>query len=783
MADAAGLAEPKAGLIANGVAVPLDGVSVEAQVTPFTARVTMSQRYTNRETQPVEAVYVFPVDEGAAVCGFEAVVAGVHYVGEVLEREAAFARYDSAMEEGHGAYLLDEERPDVFVASLGNIPPGGHVLLRLTYVTEVPLEGGALRFTVPTTVSPRYAPSEDRSGVGRPDAETLNPPVAWSVPYGLDLTVTVDLPVPITRIESVSHPARVMLHGTKATVTLASEKAALDRDFVLLVAPSGADEPAVILERDGEGRLAALLAFRPQFDVEQSAADVIFVIDRSGSMSGSSIEQVRNALQMALRSLSAGCRFNIVGFGSTYQALFPDLRDYCDESLKAASEHVASLDADLGGTEILPALEFALRTGSAGERPRQVVVLTDGEVTNTDAVIALARSAADSARIFTFGIGYGASHHLVRGLARAGGGTAEFIYPGERVEQKVMRQLSRLLSPALTDVGLDWGGLKVRQAPSRVPPVFARTPLKVYGLLDEVRAAEVTLSAETPSGPVSARLTVDPSAVREGSTIGTLAARALIRELEEGPEWIPARGSRQSARKQTQASHEIIRLATAYKLASRETSFVAVEHRESPVEGDVVLRRVPVALTTGWGGVDRILPAASSVVACRIMRHLAADAFGYRDGDDALEGDSDAYGMAALSGPAPEMLQRACSHEPASRWPGSFRSHRLLDVLVSLQQADGSWDLTSELAAVLGRPLEELEAHLASTGLSDENLEETRRVWATALAVAWLETVWVANPDEWRLLARKGHEWLDHAAVRRGDAVDWRDAAFRFLRS
>lgn len=779
MADATGLAEPKAGLIANGVAVPLDGVSVEAHLTSFTARVTMSQRYTNRETQPVEAVYVFPLDEGAAVCGFEAVVAGVHYVGEVLEREAAFARYDKAMEEGHGAYLLDEERPDVFVASLGNIPPGGDVLLRLTYVTEVPLEGGALRFTVPTTVSPRYAPAEDRAGVGRPDAETLNPPVAWSVPYGLDLTVTVDLPVPITRVESVSHAARVMLHGAKATVTLASEKAALDRDFVLLVAPSGADEPAVVLERDKQGRLAALLAFRPQFETEEAASDVVFVVDRSGSMSGSSIEQVRNALQLALRSLSTGCRFNIVGFGSTYQALFPDLRDYGEESLKAASDHVRSLDADLGGTEILPALEFALRSGSGGERLRQVVVLTDGEVTNTDAVIALARSSADSARIFTFGIGYGASHHLVRGLAGAGGGTAEFIYPGERVESKVMRQVSRLLSPALTGVRLDWGGLQVRQAPSLVPQVFAGTPLTVYGLLDEVRAAKVTLSARTPSGPIGLQLTVDPSAVREGSAIGTLAARALIRELEEGPEWTAARGSRQSARKQTDASLEIVRLATAYKLASRETSFVAIEHRESPVEGEVVLRRVPVALTTGWGGVDRI----ASVDPARVFYQSrpAVDAFSYRDGDDSLEGDpSDmAFSVGTPSSPACDPLWLPDSEEPALRRRDSTRSDRPLDVLVSLQQADGSWDLSSELAAILGRPLDEIEAHLAS----DEGAAEARRAWATALALAWLESEGAGNRDEWRLLARKAGEWLRRTASGRRDGMDWREAARRFLMS
>ena len=145
----------------------------------------MTQRYVNRESTPSKRSIVFPLDEGAAVCGFEAIIDGTLVVGEVKEREEAFRMYDDAMERGDGAFLLDEERPDVFQASIGNLPPGKEVLVKLTYVTELVVSDGGLRFSIPTTVSPRYAPAEDRAGVGRPDAEALNPPRAWHVPYGL----------------------------------------------------------------------------------------------------------------------------------------------------------------------------------------------------------------------------------------------------------------------------------------------------------------------------------------------------------------------------------------------------------------------------------------------------------------------------------------------------------------------------------------------------------------------------------------------------------------------
>src|SRR3982751_5320026 len=147
---------PRGGLFTKENApVPLAGVAVDAEISTFCGRVTVTQRYVNREATPIEAVYVFPLDEGAAVCGFEAMIDGTLVVGEVKERDAAFAMYDDAMQRGHGAYLLDEERPDVFQASVGNLRPRKEVLLKLTYVTELAVESGTVRFSIPTTVSPR----------------------------------------------------------------------------------------------------------------------------------------------------------------------------------------------------------------------------------------------------------------------------------------------------------------------------------------------------------------------------------------------------------------------------------------------------------------------------------------------------------------------------------------------------------------------------------------------------------------------------------------------------
>lgn len=754
----------RTGLIGKDVSIPLEGVSVETELTDLSARVTITQRYRNTETQAIEAVYVFPLDEQAAVCGFEAIVAGVHFVGDIKPREEAFKAYDDALIAGHSAYLLDEERPDVFTVSVGRIPPGAEVLLKVTYLTELVLEGDAIRFTLPTTVSPRYAPVEDRTGVGRSPAEAVSPPVMWEVPYGLDFTMQLSMPGTITRVESPSHPISVALAGAKATVTLSQRQVALDRDVIVLVECERLHEPHVRVERDADGRLAATFVARPTIESAQAAAEVVFLVDRSGSMEGSSIAEVRNALQLCLRSLTPGCRFNIVGFGTTFTSLFEGSVLYSEESLARATAHVKALEADLGGTEIRPALDFVFSRPGISGLPRQLVVLTDGDVTNTDAVLGLVAQHAHDTRTFAFGIGRGASAHLVRGLARVGRGTAEFVYPGERIEPKVLRQFARLLVPALTDVVVDWGGLKATAVPSAMPPIFDGQRIVAYAFLDDVHNRTVTVSAKSGDQSVSFSATLDQGQVSAGRTIGTLAARARIRELEEQPQALIRRGSRQRDRTIDRDRDEIVRLATAYQLMSRETSFVAIEHRVDATPGDLVLRRLPVALRSGWGGEDQARPKLLLHDTGAIPIPVAAPS-----APMPMASRSAASPMADLLSDAGQTLRKGFGlfrRRPGLSGPSgpsghSAQSDRPLDHLVAGQRADGSWDLTTVLASVAHIELNVLEQRMPSM----PGAKLPKRVWATSLALAWLELRAAANRDEWALLARKAESWLQAAAM------------------
>ncbi len=223
----------------------------------------------------------------------------------------------------------------------------------------------------------------------------------------------------------------------------------LDRDFVLNIALARPFEPCAVVAPDGPGAHALMINLYPDLgQFARQPAEYVFVVDRSGSMAGESIEQALNALRLALRSLEEGDAFNIVGFGSRFQLMFPQSRPYTQASLDEATRQLESWDADLGGTELLAPLQAVLG-GPGGALPRRVMLLTDGQVANEAACIALAAEHAAAVRIFTFGIGYGASEHLVKGLARASGGKAEFIHPNERIEPVVMRQFARAAAPSL----------------------------------------------------------------------------------------------------------------------------------------------------------------------------------------------------------------------------------------------------------------------------------------------------------------------------------------------
>jgi Ca-activated chloride channel family protein len=291
------------------------------------------------------------------------------------------------------------------------------------------------------------------------------------------------------------------------------------------------------------------------------------------------------------------------------------------------------------------------------------------------------------------------------------------------------------------------------QAPVKIPPVFAGGRLTVYGFTKGTRPSSVRLTATGPSGPLSFDVAVPETASDSTRTISTLAARARIRELEEGSDWLTTRGSQQKDRKANSARNEIIALSVRYGLMSRETSYVAIERRETPVTGDVKLRKVPIALTTGWGGLERVAlrsPGLAMPTAC--LADTGAPMAPAR----------------ALATRVTDSVSRSAELS-SGRGPAGFLK---LQALIFLQTADGTWRLTRELGFFLGHDLADLRSAVSGATGSPDEIE---RALATALALAWLEENAANAEDEWRLLAAKARKWLNATSAVPPDGGAWID--------
>ena len=360
----------------------------------------------------------------------------------------------------------------------------------------------------------------------------------------------------------------------------------------------------------------------------------------------------------------------------------------------------------------------------------------------------------------------------MRAVARASGGAAEFIAPGERIEAKVLRQFRRVLAPALLDVQVAWPGEGLAQAPPSVPPVFAGERLRVYALGETLPSGTCVLSGTLAGARFRSEVPLEASAASAGNVISRLAARARIRDLEEQPDYLEARGSRQRrARTTRDTTSDIVALGVRYQLCSRETSFVAIEHRETPVTDRAELRRVPVMLTHGWGGSDRPHARRADV---RQAPHGRAD--GYVVGSQwvgpghRVRSAGTAWRRRPRRRPSffrsgPRGSLRSTEGALRSDAPSPHRrrtiTRRLHDAVIRLQRADGSVGPQATLVALVGLDLALVEHALARELAGDGRPGEAPRALATALALAWLRRHAPGYHDEWQMVGDKGQAWLD----------------------
>ena len=392
-------------------ALPLKDVSVSAFVQGYLVGLESKLKYANDGSDPVEVLFRTPVEDSFAVVGLNAVIDDRKIKAEIKEKEEAKEMYEDAITSGRSAALAEEKKGDIFSIVLGNLPPGKEAEIHLTMVGELGIDAeGNVRFALPTVLKPRYTPASSQNplspvegGVGGQVKHVKSPSV-----HNFQLLVSCS-----DTIDNISSPS----HKLKCTTDNNTTKVELDeadpssKDIVILLKPKNAHRPNVLVEggspNAGNSFMsdpALMVSFFPEFkgDCSQVACEFVFVVDRSRSMSDGYIQEAAETLVLFLKSLPEGCYFNVIGFGSRYEKLFDKSVPYNQENMVKAVRHAETLSANLGGTKLYPPLEYIFSQPLIPHQTRQVFVLTDGSVSNTESVIQLVRKNSDKARYECF---------------------------------------------------------------------------------------------------------------------------------------------------------------------------------------------------------------------------------------------------------------------------------------------------------------------------------------------------------------------------------------------
>jgi Ca-activated chloride channel homolog len=418
-------------------------LEAEARIEDQTARVQLVHTFENTGSQTIEARFTFPLPYDGVVEQMTLMVDGQEYPAEILTAEAARKRYEEIVRTQRDPALLEWIDHGLVQTSVFPIPAGARRSVSLRYSQTVPQRSGLTDFLLPLRTARYSGAPLDR----------------------LSVRVHVESIQALRNVYSPTHAVKIERPAAdRAVISFVAEKVTPDADFRLY------------FDSGKEAAMARLVSYRPDAseagyflllaspsipserdeEAESRRKSVVFVLDRSGSMSGKKMEQAREALRTVLGGLREGDLFNIIAYDSEVEAFRPELQKFTSASREAAIGFARSLFAG-GSTNIDGALTRALAMLQDPNQPSYVIFLTDGlpTVGETGEMAIVAHSATANqvrARLFAFGVGYDVNSRLLDRLARRNYGQSEYVRPDQDVEAAVARLAERIEGAAMTDV-------------------------------------------------------------------------------------------------------------------------------------------------------------------------------------------------------------------------------------------------------------------------------------------------------------------------------------------
>ena len=572
------------------VILPLESTSVDANISGYIATVNVLQKYHNPYRDKIEAVYVFPLPQNAAVTDFVMIVGDRKIRGIIREKEEAQRIYQQAKSQGYRASLLTQERPNIFKQSVANIEPGKRIDISITFFNTLKYENGEYEFVFPTVVGPRYNPAGQTDGIGAvgrdaysasgqsTDVHYLNPNETSA--HNIDINVDIDAGVSIEKVYSNSHVINVdKKTPSHAVVKLSPNDRIPNKDFVLRYKTSGSEVKTAMMVHKGDKGNYFTLLLQPPEDLKglpRIPREMVFVLDCSGSMSGGPLDKVKEAIRRALRNLNADDTFQIIRFSSNASALGPDPVPATPKNVKKGLKYLDSLYSE-GGTEMIEGIKAALDFPHDKRRLRIVSFMTDGYIGNEYEILGAIHERLGESRIFSFGVGSSVNRYLLERMAVMGRGAVAYVGLDESAGEAVDRFYDVATQPAMANIEIDWGSLKVTDIyPKRIPDLFVGRPIMITGRLKNAGKEKIRIKGQVGNEQVYFYAAVDPEntdAQHQG--IQSVWARCKLAELSNLETYNPGNGIKK----------DIITTSINYNLISRYTAFLAVDSLEK-TQGD-----------------------------------------------------------------------------------------------------------------------------------------------------------------------------------------------------
>jgi len=584
---------------------------ISGSVNGLIASINVKQTFQNNVDGWVNGRYVFPLPEGAAVDSFRMRIGDRVINGLIKEKQQAEREFKAAKKSGKKAGLLKQHRPNMFSIAVANIGPNEEVVTELTFVNKVHFEDNVFSLRLPTTITPRYIPGDEmqkaldeqiREAVEEAknvevnsvsgwasnttrvnDANDITPPQTNSIgnqaSHNFSLTLSVNPGLNLQSLDSKTHQVSSnYLSGSNVEVVLANGLEKMDSDLVLEWQATIGETPqaAFFQQKFNNAYYSMLMVTPPQVDTNLSLRrDVTFVIDSSGSMSGVSMRQAKQALHTGLDSLSPYDKFNIIEFDDVYTSLFTKSESVSQQTLAQAHKMVDGLNAD-GGTELLEPLKHALNKETDSNYLSQVIFITDGSIGNESELFSMIKSDIKDARLFTVGIGSAPNTFFMTKAAEFGRGTSTIINDLSQVKKKMDDLFAKITSPVMRDIAIKWPEAdNVEAYPSKVPDLYSGQPLTVI-VKSATPITKAEISGQLVNTPWNQSLTLKSENQTQTDNLDTVWARQKVAALMDL--------LRTNVRSLEETKADVVNLGIEHTIITRYTAFIAVEEKRSKPE-------------------------------------------------------------------------------------------------------------------------------------------------------------------------------------------------------